>query len=515
MIRRRLLTGTCSYLAAKATAVATWFVLTPFLLATLGTSGYAIWVLLTSLFWYGYLLDLGIGGAVVKYVAEHVARGERDAAREVVASSAWLFAGLAVVSLLLGVLLAPLLVAVLGVPLDARREVSWLIVMTSMNVATTIAMTPSFAVLQGLQRYDLHNGAHIFATLVEAALVVAALLAGWGLPGMVAAFIPANLATWWVAAWLVRRTAPDLRIRWRAATFDAAKTLARFSGSLFVIDVSGRLQTKSDEFIIALFRPLAALTPYALARKLAELIEAVVTQCVKAAMPLASELHAGADAAKLQRLYITVSRVSLGITLPICIVLALLGGDILTLWVGAEYAPHGPLLAVLAAAYSFRSIQRPAIEIMQGMARHHLIAAVALVAGVANIAVAILLLPSVGLTGVALAVLTTSGAATIGVIVPFANRMLDVSPRQAMREIWIPAALPAVGAAALLWLLVGRVDATPLVSVLLGGPAAALAYSAGYLTMPAAATERRLLVDLAGGVTRRLQTGLKPAKEVS
>jgi O-antigen/teichoic acid export membrane protein len=505
MIRRRLLTGTCSNLAAKVTAVGTWFVLTPFLLEKLGTGGFALWVLLTSIAWYGFLLDLGIGGAIVKYIAEHVARGERQAARELVASAVWLFTGLAIAALLLGVLVAPILPGILGVAPEAQPEAAWLIMLTGVNVATTIGMTPSFAVLLGLQRYDLHNGAHIVATLTEAAAVVAALLAGGGLLGMVAAFIPANIVTWCLAAWLVRRTAPDLRVRWRGATLGAVRKIACFSGSLFVIDFSGRLQTKTDEFIIALFRPLAAVTPYALARKLAELSEAVVAQCVKATMPLASELHAGADIAKLQRLYIAASRIAIGISTPICIVLVFLGGPILTLWVGASYASYAPLVAVLAIAYAFRSSQRPAIEILQGMARHHVIAATALASGVINVVLSVLLLPRIGLLGAAFAMLIPSALATVCVVMPFANRTLHVTWQRALREIWISAGLPAGVAAALLWTVLPRLEADPLGMVIVGGALTAVVYGIGYLSMPDAGVERRLLADLVIGASRRLR----------
>jgi O-antigen/teichoic acid export membrane protein len=510
MIRRRLVTASCSNLAARATAVGTWFVLTPFLLETLGPGGYAVWVLLTSIAWYGVLLDLGIGGAITKYIAEHVARGERDAAREMVASAMWLFTGLAIAALVIGVCIAPILPAVLGVAPEARREASWLIAMTGANIAITIGMAPSFAVLSGLQRYDLHNGAHIAATLFEATAVVAALLAGGGLTGMMAAFIPANIATCCLAAWLVRRTAPDLRIRWRGATRSSVKQIARFSGSLFVIDLSGRLQTRTDEFIIALFRPLVAVTPYALARKLAELSEAIVTQCVRAAMPLASELNAGADIGRLQRLYVTVSRLSLAIAMPLCVVLALLGGEILTLWVGPGYAAYAPLLAVLAVAYAFRSSQRPAIEVLQGVARHHTIARIALASGITNVALAVLLLPAYGVMGAAVAVLIASVTSTIGAVVPFANRTLEIPWRRAISEIWLPAVVPAAGATASVWIVREGLRLPTLEMVCAGGFVAALAYAAGYLIMPAATAERRLLADLATGVARRVQAGLRP-----
>jgi O-antigen/teichoic acid export membrane protein len=502
MIRRRLLTGVCSNLAAKATAVGTWFVLTPFLLAHLGTDGYALWVLLTSIAWYGFLLDVGIGGAVIKYVAEHIARDERQAARELVASAVWLFTGLAGAALILGLFAAPILPAVLGVPETLRSETEWLIVMTGVNVAITIAMTPSFAVLHGLQRYDLHNGAHVAATLIEAVAVVGALLAGGGLTGMVAAFIPANILTCYLAASLVRRAAPDLRVRWRGASRDAFRRIAHFSGPLFAIEFSGRLQTKTDEFVIAMFRPLAAVAPYALARKLAELIEAIVTQCVKVVMPLASQLQAGADGTGLQHLYLTASRVALGVCTPLCIVLMFLGGEILSLWVGPSYAQYAPLVGVLAVSYLFRSSQRPAIEILLGIARHRIIAATALATGAANVALSVTLLPRLGLMGAAIGTLVPSAAAAILVVAPFARRALGVTWRQLIAGVWCAALLPGVAAAVALWALRRQVELTSFVAVASASALVALVYAIGYLAMPAAEVERRMGASLVTAALR-------------
>jgi O-antigen/teichoic acid export membrane protein len=505
MIRRRLLTGTFTNLAAKATSVGAWFVLTPYLLEKLGPGGFALWVLLTSMAWYGFLLDLGIGGAVVKYIAEHVARGERREAQELVASAVCLFTGLAVVAVALGVAVAPILPAVLGVAPEARSQAAWLIMMTGVNVAITIGMTPSFSVMQGLQRYDLYNGAHIAATFWEVGAVVIALSLGGGLSGMVAAFIPANILTCCVAAWLVRRAAPDLRLRWRGATRASLKKIGTFSGSLFAMDVGGRLQTKTDEIVIALFRPLTAVTPYALARKLAELSEAVVVQCVRVIMPLASELHAGADTRKLRTLYIAASRVAIGIAMPVAVVLALLGGEILTLWVGPSYAAYAQLVAILAVAYLARSSQRPAFEVLQGMARHHLIAITSVASGAASIILSIVLLPLFGVYGVAVGALVPSVVSSLGVVMPFANRTLRVSRHQAVREIWLPVALPATTAAAALWMLRRQFDGPSLEMVVAGCALTFVTYAVGYLSMPAAVFERRLLSDAMTSGVRRLR----------
>ena len=74
-MQRRVLFNTATNYVAKILFLATGFVLTPFLLRHLGQTTYGLWVLVNSVVTYGGLLDLGIGAAVIKFMAEYRARG--------------------------------------------------------------------------------------------------------------------------------------------------------------------------------------------------------------------------------------------------------------------------------------------------------------------------------------------------------------------------------------------------------------------------------------------------------
>lgn len=74
LIHSRVLRGIMSNYAGQAVTVVTWILLTPFILARLGPTNYGLWVLIGSVIGYGTLLDFGIGGAVIKYMAEYRAR---------------------------------------------------------------------------------------------------------------------------------------------------------------------------------------------------------------------------------------------------------------------------------------------------------------------------------------------------------------------------------------------------------------------------------------------------------
>ncbi len=490
MIRYRLLIGTLSNCVGKATAVGIWFVLTPFLLGRLGPQEYALWVLTSAIAAYGFLLDFGVGSAIVKYVAEHTARDELDTAAAVIASARWLYVGFAIIAVATSVLLAPVIPRWFGVPPALQQSAMWLVVLTGVNVAIAVTFTPPLSVLRGLQRYDLSNGVTIAGSIIEAAAAVAALLAGWGVVGMLAVIVPVNVLMGMASTLLLKRVASDLRIGWRGANVGAVRRVLSFSSSVFAIETASRMQTKTAEFVIAALATLDAVTPYALARRLSDIAEMVAIQFLKVVMPLASELHASECDRKLRNLYIVSSRTALAISVPVAVVLTVIGGRLLALWVGPGYAQYAPLVALLAVSRLIASSQWPASEILLGMTKHRMVAATALSSGVLHVVLGALLLPSFGLTGVAMGGLIPNVIASLCIIMPFASRTLRVSVGTAIREIWAPTAIPGVAAAVVLWMLQYGSVSPSLPAVVTWVAASLLVFAIGYVSMPACHAER-------------------------
>src|SRR4029079_8990885 len=76
------------------------FVLSPFIVRTLGNTAYGAWVLLASVVGYLGLLDLGVRGAVTRYVARFHGCGEHERASQLTSAALTVFgiaAGVAIV----------------------------------------------------------------------------------------------------------------------------------------------------------------------------------------------------------------------------------------------------------------------------------------------------------------------------------------------------------------------------------------------------------------------------------
>jgi O-antigen/teichoic acid export membrane protein len=509
LTRARVMRSTISNYIGKFLALGTWFFLTPFLLAQLGDQLYGLWVLAGSIVAYGSLLDFGIAGALIKYVAEYRARGEHEQLNRLVATTLRIYITLGLSAIGLALLIVPFFDQLFRIPADQLVTARWLVALMGLGVGLSIPCVLPNAILRGMHRFDLVNLISTSGLLLSAGLTVIVLLLGGNIIGLVIVNICVTLAMQVPSIRLIRRIAPELRLSWRGGDRGAARQILSFSWSLFVIDLSTRLQTKTDEVVIGVMLPLSVLTPYALARKLSETAQLLTEQFLKLLLPLASELHAQDDKPRLRQLYLTSTRLSLVLFVPVGLILVILAGPILTVWVGAQYATHATLVAILTCASLIVTSQWAAVSILQGMARHRLLAWTSLASGVAYLALSIVLAPHFGIVGIALGTLIPVVIECLLVVLPYSLHTIGVTLRQFSLSVILPALLPALPM--ITALLIGRkmmVQAS-LPGLALISAVALLLYLVVYLRFGASVEERRLGHTLLRQIALLTQLGPK------
>jgi len=491
VIRHRVLRSTASNFIGKFVALGSAFLLTPFILNQLGAGNYGLWVLVGSVVAYGSLLDLGIAGAVIKYVAEYRAKGKNEQVQSLLATALRLYCFIGLIAVVLSAILAPLFLNLFDVVPNERAMATALVLLSGITVGISIPCTLTMAVLRGLQRFDLVNLISSTSALLGLAIVVAVLLLGGGIVSIVAVNIPVILATQAVSVWLIKHTEPELRFGWRGAKRSWVRPILSFSSSLFVIDMATRLQTKTDEMVIGVFLPVSSITPYFLARRLSEVAQILTDQFMKVLLPLASELHAENDRARLRSLYITGTRLTLVFFLPVGCTLVILARQILTVWVGEAYADYAHLVAILTIAGLIDTSQWPAGSILQGMARQRPLAVMAICSGLANLALSIALIHPFGLTGVALGTLIPTTVVCLGLALPYSMGVIGVSTIQVVKEVLLPALLPAIPTVIWLYVLQHAIEPSSPFSIIVVAGTGLLVYLVGYLKWGASEVERQ------------------------
>lgn len=439
---RRIATGTVANVFGQAVVLLVGIVLAPIILHFVGATDLGIWIVIDAVGSFAFLVELGISAGLVKYVAEHAARGEEDEAAQMVGAATWLYAILGVLVAITGIVVALVVPAVVDLHGRAADVVPALAAITALDVGVTILALAPVTVLKGLQRFPLVNAITGTGAVVGALLSVAALVAGLGIVGVAAALAVNSVLTYAASLVVTRRTIPAYMAVPIRRDRSRVRRLIRFSRSVAVVQVAVHMQTRLDSVVIAAALPVRLVTPYSFAQRLASGTEIATDQFGKVLLPYATEVSATRDPDALKGLYLTATRLTLFIALGVGLPLALLGGPILGLWVGDAYSGYGSLVALLVCAAIIDLPIYPAAALLQSIERHGPIAWMALGSSVVNLGLSIIFVGPYGLEGVATATLLASGVEITLFVIPYAARVLGVSRREFASEVLVRLVLP-------------------------------------------------------------------------
>jgi O-antigen/teichoic acid export membrane protein len=499
---RRVALGTAANMGGQAIVVLSVLVVTPVVVRTVGATDYGVWVLFGSVASLGMLLELGIAAALVKFVAEHAARGDVQEASLMVGAAHWLYVLSGGLLIIIGLAMALVVPAVLELHHAFARLFAPLAILVGLNIGLSMVAVAPVAVLRGLQRYPTANAILGGGALMRAILIAAALVLGGGIISVAAASVAATILTYIASVVITRRSAPGFMPLAVRPDWARARRLIRFSRSVAMVQVAIGLQSKLDTVVIGVALPVRLVAPYNFGLTLANGIGAVTDQFAKVVLPMAAERGVSNEPGALRRLFLASTRLTMAITFAVGIPVAVLGGPILGLWVGKEFSGYGGVVALLALAAIVDLPAYPAAAVLQGIERHGPIAWMALGSGVVNLALSIALVGPYGIEGVAAATLAASAVEISLLVVPYAARVLGVSLRKFCSDVVLPLAPPV----ALLTgtLAAGKtilpVTSFPRLVVVAGIPV--IMYALVYATFGASSTERDAYRSAAAAVVR-------------
>jgi O-antigen/teichoic acid export membrane protein len=146
------------------------------------------------------------------------------------------------------------------------------------------------------------------------------------------------------------------------------------------------------------------------------------------------------------------------------------------------------------------------------MARHRPLAVSAVAAAATNLALSIVLLPRLGVAGVALGTLIPAVVSSIGFVLPYAMRAVGASVPELLRQVVAPVLLPALPMVALTVALLSALRPDSFLALFAVAAAAMLVYGGAYLWWGTSQFERRAYGSLLGDCLRLIGRGFGPGE---
>lgn len=269
-----------------------------------------------------------------------------------------------------------------------------------------------YAVVQALGRFSLYNRRMLIGTasLVFWLIIFLTVVPG----GLTAAILVVTLNPVVMDTWLLVTVWRMLRFRLRLDRTLLGREV-RFGLKSHLQVVAQHLHLRADVYLVAYFLDPTQVAFYVMAAKFAELM----LDIPKAVGVVMYPRLAALDDEAMHQLTAQACRRTLLITGSAAVVISLIGPVLIVLWYGAAYAPAAKPLPFIAAGIVMMSILVLLTQSFTSRNRQQVNIVVGLVALGSNLGLNLVLIPTMGIVGAALASAISYAAAALLLIVLF------------------------------------------------------------------------------------------------
>jgi len=420
------------------------FLLSPFLVHTLGDTKYGIWSIVSSLSGYLCLLDLGISSAVTRYVSRYKQSGETDEMEVIINSGFGLYALVGIFLVLISPIIANVSVSFINVNDVLSESIRIIIILTTFDVSFFLMAGAYRGVFQGLQQYGTINFILIVTGIVKSFMFYLLLSNGYGLISMSVIAVLEKIITL-IFFYFILKKYINFRFKTSKVTRNGIKTIIQFSFFTFINMIANQIIYYTDAFVVGYFINAAAVTYYSISWSLVEYVKKFCMSFTRVFIPAFSAMEADDDFNKIRQYLITGSKYSLLICCLFCIGLILYGREFINLWMGVEYGVISyPVLVILVISQFIELPQQICLAVLLGLSKHKYMSYVSLTTGIVNVIFSIALVGRYGIIGVA-----------VGTIVPqifiygifmfiYTNKCVSLSLIDYFVRSYVPVIIPSM-----------------------------------------------------------------------
>lgn len=431
----RVARNTAVNAARPVVNLAVGIAMTPFLLHQIGATSYGIYVLAASFSaGAGYLSlgEVGLQGAVIRFVARHDALGQRDLVARVVGTAMTILLAIGLVGATLLTLFALYGLGIFNVAADDRSAARFVFLILAAQVVAEFSVLALLGYLEGLQRFFTITMLGLTQLGVYVALVVPLVLAGAGVRGVAVAAATATFVHLIAALTTVRLQAGKLSPR-PGIDRRILPELGAYSWRLMVIRLTSVGYDQMDKLIIAITLSPFALAVYQIANNVHAMARYALSFGSSALTPVASALEADADNVRLRSLLIRGTRLTVALALPVTISVILLAQPLIEGWVGDGYPAAVGAAQLFVVYILFTSVTTAGVIMLLGMGRMEGLLALGLFSMLVNLAASLALVGPFGIKGV-IAGTTIGYSIILGPYLHLILRQFELTLREFTRE---------------------------------------------------------------------------------
>lgn len=392
-----------SSIFTKALSIILILVSTPLILDKFGMERFGLWMAISSTIAMLGFADMGISSGLMNVISSAYGKDDIVEIRAQIGLGVLMLFIVSTTILLIFFFIYPYVnwASLFNVETSlASEEVGPVLIISIFLFALTIPASLIYRVLMGLQDgliANLWSALGNFLSLLAVLSVIyfdfdlRALALGFMGPPLLVAII-ANINWFYKNKYLL----PTFK------TFNKIgfQELTKISILFFVLQISGLIAFQSDSLIISHYLGAKEVGPYSIALKLFSIPTVIISFYLNAIWPAYTEANSRGDVEWVLRAFIKALRISAIVTIPFAFILLIFGGWIINKWIGPSVNPGWDLMLGLFFWTILSIFGGNFAALLNGLNIIKFQIIVALLMAISNLFISILLVKTIGISGV-------------------------------------------------------------------------------------------------------------------
>jgi O-antigen/teichoic acid export membrane protein len=413
-------------------------VFTPYIVNGFGVEAYGVLSIVLAIVGYLSFLDLNLGQAVVKYVAEYQGEGTLAKVNEVIGTTISLFLAIGITGGV-ALLLSADLISTRFLKIDphlilAARSV---ISIGAVGLLATLLLSAITGAVNGLNRFDITGKMTVFSSIVISLGTVALVKFGFGIEWVVALNVATSLLAFGGLVYAAKRVLPGLSVK-PVLRGKMTRRILRFGGYTVLSRLAYVINFQGDKVLVGVLLGASYVTFYTVPVTLTQRVMEVISRLAYVTFPLFSELQGRKNLDQIRDLYLSASRIILFFATAIALPLLIFGNRFLAAWMGPEFERNAGLVVQLstAALYLMAMSQVPSL-VLNGLGHVRITGLFSLTGAGLNLALIYPFASIMGVSGIA-ASLLVSQIVIVPLFLIFANSKIIRLPMvKLLREVFV------------------------------------------------------------------------------
>lgn len=363
------LSGTALYL----TSIVAAFIISPILIKSLGNRDYGLWELVMSVIGYMGLLDLGVGTALVRFVAVADGKQDRDDLQQTISTAFMFFLIVGLFALLVFSILGYSPHVIAGADTKGIANLGTVFFLLGLNAGLQFPLQVFIATLMGLQRHYFVNNIRLVLAVIRTTITYFLLIRFSGKGLIILALLEPifTCVQFIMFAGLVSLDKEIPKLSISAVTMKKIKELFSFGGKNATILIASRLQSQSVPIIIGKIIGLGNIVYFVMPNRLIDYAKGVAWAIGFPLSPYFGASVGRGDHEELLRSWLNTTLALQVVSLAMPIIIFFCGESFLAIWIGHEYAAAGRIiLYILLAGLVADSLAVNAFRVLTAKGKH-------------------------------------------------------------------------------------------------------------------------------------------------